>query len=136
MIKKAFLDTSFVIALISVSDKNHQRAVKISEEIKSNNTSLTTSMAVVFEIGNSLSKLQYRKQASTLLSALETDEQINVMPVNQNLFQKALNLFVDREDKEWSLTDCVSFIIMKELKINYALTNDKHFVQAGFDILL
>jgi len=51
-------------------------------------------------------------------------------------FQDALALYEQSSDKEWSLTDCSSFLIMRELKITEALAHDKHFEQAGFDALL
>jgi uncharacterized protein len=52
------------------------------------------------------------------------------------LFSAGLELFRSRRDKEWSLTDCMSFVVMRERGITDALTNDHHFEQAGFRILL
>jgi predicted nucleic acid-binding protein len=52
------------------------------------------------------------------------------------LFERGLRLFFDRPDKEWSLTDCISFTVMRDHKIVRALTADRHFAQAGFAVLL
>ena len=41
-----------------------------------------------------------------------------------------------RQDKRWSFTDCISFAVMKQMKIADALTGDHHFEQAGFRALL
>jgi predicted nucleic acid-binding protein len=51
------------------------------------------------------------------------------------LLRKALQLYKDYKDKEWSLVDCISFIVMKEVKVDHALAFDKHFTQAGFQII-
>jgi uncharacterized protein len=59
-----------------------------------------------------------------------------IVPPNQELFDEGIHLFAERPDKEWSLTDCISFIIMREYDLTDALTADHHFEQAGFRILL
>jgi predicted nucleic acid-binding protein len=51
-------------------------------------------------------------------------------------FPAALDLFRRRSDKNWSLTDCSSFLIMQKMAISEALTYDLHFEQAGFRALL
>ena len=45
-------------------------------------------------------------------------------------------LFLDRPDKNWSLTDCISFLVMEDRKVRRAFTSDHHFIQAGFDKLM
>jgi len=52
------------------------------------------------------------------------------------LVQRALRLYDERPDKEWSLTDCLSFLVMERQRIRDALTTDHHFEQAGFRVLL
>ena len=46
--------------------------------------------------------------------------------------EEGLGLYESRPDKEWSLTDCISFVVMKKEGIVEALTEDRHFEQAGF----
>ena len=58
------------------------------------------------------------------------------MPASSELMERGFDLFSRRPDKEWSLTDCISFIVMSEEGITEALTGDHHFEQAGFTILL
>lgn len=88
------------------------------------------------EIGNALSKRRYRKAATELLDSLEEDTSIEIVPITEQLCYKAYKLYRERPDKEWGLTDCISFVIMKERGIDQALTTDGHFEQAGFKILL
>ena len=52
------------------------------------------------------------------------------------MFQRGLRLYEERPDKEWSLTDCLSFVVMKDENLREALTGDQHFEQAGFIALL
>jgi predicted nucleic acid-binding protein len=67
---------------------------------------------------------------------LRSDPSITVLPATPELLSHGLNLFYDRPDKDWSLVDCISFVVMKERGITDALTGDKHFQQAGFNALL
>jgi len=61
---------------------------------------------------------------------------IIICSVSLKLFTKAVKFYSERMDKEWSLTDCISFVVMKERKLTTALTTDHHFEQAGFRALL
>lgn len=133
---EVFLDTSFAIALSSVTDQNHARAVKLASQIEIDKISLVTTQAVLLEIGNALSKQRYRVAAIQLLESLETDPSVKVILLTNSLYGLAFNLFKQREDKEWGLVDCISFIVMQDRGITDALTADTHFQQAGFRALL
>lgn len=71
-----------------------------------------------------------------LLDALDADPRAEVIPASSGLFRASLGLYRKRLDKDWSLTDCVSFVVMEEKAITGALTGDTHFEQAGFTALL
>ncbi|MFM6611372.1 MAG: type II toxin-antitoxin system VapC family toxin [Dolichospermum sp.] len=133
---EVFLDTSFAIALSSVTDQNHARAVELANQIETNRTLLVTTQAILLEIGNALSKQRYRASAIQLLESLETDPNVEVVLLTNSLYQVAFNLFKQREDKVWGLVDCISFIVMQDRGITDALTADTHFQQAGFRALL
>jgi uncharacterized protein len=133
---EVFLDTSFAIALSSVTDQNHLQAVKLANQIEINKTRLVTTQAILLEIGNALSKQRYRAAAIQLLESLETDSSIEVVLLINSLYRSAFNLFKQRKDKEWGLVDCISFIVMQNRGITDALTADIHFQQAGFRALL
>ena len=99
-------------------------------------TSLITTQAILLEIGNALSKKRYRKAAVELIDALERDPRVEIIPLTEELFGRALELFRNRPDKQWGLIDCVSFVAMQERGLTEALTTDEHFEHAGFRALL
>lgn len=83
-----------------------------------------------------MSKLDVRASGAVLMRSLLTDASILVLPSDAVRMHKALRLFEQRPDKEWSLCDCTSFVVMQELSITQALSTDHHFDQAGFTALL
>ena len=95
-----------------------------------------TTRAVLLEVGNALSKQRSRQAAVRLLDSLEADPQVDIVPVSEPLYARALQLYRERPDKEWGLTDCVSFLVMWDRNLTEALTTDEHFQQAGFRPLL
>jgi len=133
---EVFLDTSFAIALSSVSDKNHLKAIQIADQVEKSQTRLVTTQAILLEIGNALSKKKYRLAAIQLLESLEADPNVEIIELINPLYTEAFELFKNRRDKEWGLVDCISFIVMENRGITDALTADRHFSQAGFRALL
>ena len=131
-----FLDTAYAIALSAPRDSFHSQAVLLADEIATKSTKLITTQAVLLEIGNALSAPKYRQQAARLLEALNTDSRVEVVPLTDELYKQAFNLFRDHTDKAWGITDCISFIVMRERNLTEALTADHHFEQAGFRALL
>ena len=134
--REVFLDTSFAIALSATTDQNHIKAIKLAEQIESQNLRLVTTQAILLEIGNSLSKQRYRTAAIQLLESLESDINIEIVSLTSELYNSAFELFKSRQDKEWGLVDCISFVVMEHRGITEALTADDHFNQAGFRALL
>ena len=133
---EVFLDAAYAIALSVPKDSYHQRAVLLADELAASKTRLVTTRAVMLEIGNALSKQRYRHAAVQLLHALEADPDVTIVPLSEDLYAQAFRLYRERPDKEWGLTDCISFIAMQARKITEALTTDEHFQQAGFRALL
>ena len=131
-----FLDTSFAIALSAITDQNHARAVELAEQIEAQNSYLVTTQAILLEIGNALSKKRYRTAAIQLLESLESDPNIEIVPLTNELYDAAFQLFRSRQDKEWGLVDCISCIVMQNRGITDVITADEHFNQMGFRALL
>ena len=127
---------SYAVALAATSDLLHERAVKISEQLENEGARLITTQAILLEIGNALSKNRYRKAAIEILSSLESDPSVEIIPLSTERYSKAFNLYKSRPDKEWGLIDCFSFVVMEELGLKEALTSDEHFQQAGYHALL
>jgi len=131
-----FLDTSFAIALASHRDQRHEQAANLAADIRSSGIHLVTTIPVVMEIGNSLSRQSFRKAAVRIIASLHSDPRVTIIPVDHSLYIRSFDLFANRNDKDWGLTDCVSFVVMQDQEISMALTADRHFVQAGFEALL
>jgi predicted nucleic acid-binding protein len=131
-----FLDTAYAIALASTTDELHHQALALADELEASGTRLITTWAVLLELGNALSKVQYRHAAVQLLFSLQSDANVEIVPLAGPLLEEAMKLYSERPDKEWGLTDCVSFVIMEGRGIRDALTADEHFQQAGFRALL
>ena len=136
MTSEVFLDTAFAIALSVATDEHHKRAEELADQLEAAATHLVTTRAVLLEIGNALSKQRYRPAAVELLTAMEQDGQVEIVPLSEELYERAFELFCHRLDKEWGFVDCVSFIVMQERGLTAALTTDEHFEQAGFRALL
>ena len=136
MTNEVFLDTGYTIALSVESDEYHERAEELAEQLEAEKTRFITTRAILLETGNALSKERYRQAAIALLDALEEDPSVEIVPLSEELFAKAFELFRNRPDKEWGLVDCISFIVMQERGLTEALTPDKHYEQAGFRALL
>ncbi len=133
---EVFLDTSFAIALSSITDQHHIKALALATQLETRQTRLVTTEAILLEIGNALSKSQYRNSAVQLLESLESDPNVEIISLTKDLYLAGFSLFKQRHDKQWGLVDCVSFIVMQNRGITDALTADSHFQQAGFRALL
>jgi len=70
------------------------------------------------------------------LQFLRTSPSVTIVPAEQSLFDRGATLYDERPDKAWSLTDCISFIVMQDYSLRDALTGDHHFEQAGFNVLM
>jgi hypothetical protein len=136
MNNKFFLDASFAIALSSAKDRYHDRSEILAKQMQETRAQMVTSRAVVLEIGNVLAKRRYRKAAIKLIESIEEDPSIEIVPVSEELYKRAFSFYKKRQDKEWGLTDCISFVVMQDYELNKALTADEHFRQAGFRALL
>ena len=77
-----------------------------------------------------------RAAASKAVRALRSNSHVMVIPQTSDQFERALRRYEERIDKEWSLTDCASFLIMEAEGMDTALTHDQLFAQAGFHALL
>lgn len=128
-----FADTYYFLGLVSRRDKAHQRCVAFSQ---SSDRPVVTTTWVLLELGNALRRGHDRSVFSALIADIANDPDTTLVAADQVLFERAVELYRSRPDKEWSLTDCTSFVVMRERGLTDALTFDHHFVQAGFAALL
>ena len=131
-----FADTAFFSALLNRRDDLHPSAKRLSESLVGVRIVTTDLVLVEFLNGFCGMGSQSRARAAGSVVALRTNPAAIVEPLTSESFNDAIKLYVDRPDKAWSLTDCLSFIIMERHGINSALTHDRHFEQAGFKALL
>ena len=128
-----FADTYFFLALLHKGDAAHARAVALAEGLT--NPTVTTAW-VLTEVGDALSAPGLRPHFVQLIETLRADPACTIVPPSPQLFDAGVALFAERSDKSWTLTDCISFVVMRQYGISEALTGDRHFEQAGFIPLL
>lgn len=134
--RKVFIDTSFFIALANRDDMVHPRAKSLQAEFRRTKSKKITTEHILFEVGDGLSRLKFRQLAIDIILTVLKDDTFEVVPSSSVLFQSAIDLYCNRADKEWELTDCSSFVVMRQKGIQVAASTDKHFQQAGFRALL
>ena len=128
-----FADTSFYAAILNRRDELHVRAKIAAAKIASR---ILTTEFVLIETANFCTAGRRRAAYLQLLDRLHQDVDVEIIPATSIDFQRGLELFAARPDKQWSLTDCISFVVMQERGLSEALTADRHFEQAGFMMLL
>jgi predicted nucleic acid-binding protein len=126
-------DTGYFIALLNPRDALHARAQKWAASV---DESLLVTEPVVWETINFFSAPVNRPKVHSFLVRLFASGGCEFLHSSPKLFEKGLTLHGQRQDKEWSLTDCISFVVMEERSLTRALTYDHHFEQAGFTALL
>ncbi len=131
--KVFFADAYYFIARINHEDQYHDRVIEFSKTMRAN---IVTTDWVLMEVADALAASEVRDQARDYFLYLRSLQHCDVLEASRDLFDRALNFFHRHTDKDWSLTDCTSFIVMRDQGIKEALTGDKHFEQAGFVALL
>jgi predicted nucleic acid-binding protein len=84
------------------------------------------------EVANALAKKPARRYVTDYIRALEQSSDTTIVRLTTELLTRALDSYKQHHDKAWSLTDCLSFLVMQEHSLSEALTGDHHFEQAGF----
>ncbi|HEX4053319.1 MAG TPA: PIN domain-containing protein [Tepidisphaeraceae bacterium] len=128
-----FGDTSYYLAILVPQDVNHGAADGLARQFRRR---VVTHEFILLEIGNFLSGSGSRAKFEPFVRSLRADRFTTILTASSDLLNRGVALYHDRLDKTWSLTDCISFEIMRERGITDALTADRHFEQAGFNILL
>jgi uncharacterized protein len=132
-VKETFADAAYYLALLNVRDELHDRAVAVTPGLSGR---LLTTTWVLTEVADALSQPVFRSTVVELIKALRSDPLVTVVPASQELFDRGLELYARRSDKDWSLTDCISCVVMQERGLVDVLTSDHHFEQMGFRTLL
>jgi predicted nucleic acid-binding protein len=131
--RSTFVDTFFYLALILEDDQYHERAVAASGARRGR---FVTTAWVLTEVADALCEPPQRRLFTELLALLRPDPNTEIVAADEALFDRGVDLYAHRPDKAWSLTDCISFVVMTDRGLTEALTGDHHFEQAGFPALL
>jgi predicted nucleic acid-binding protein len=131
--KSVFADTFYFLALLNRRDPYHQRAIIAS---KAPGLTVLTTEFVLLELADALCQPNQRQEVAAIFRVVETQSAFRLVRLTPELFQRGKQLYQERADKDWPLTDCISFVVMRDEKIHEALTADRHFEQAGFKALL
>ena len=133
---KTFVDTVAWIALVNTRDSLDEKAKEVFANLRKRNYEFVTTEFVLLEFANALSAPDFRVKASNFIEGLQKMADVEIISVSPDLFSLGFELYKNRPDKEWSLVDCTSFVVMKEKEITEAFTEDHHFEQASFIKLL
>jgi Predicted nucleic acid-binding protein, contains PIN domain len=133
---RLFCDTLYFVALINPKDQWHQPALEVESIVEIVN--LVTTEEVLIELLNFFSEFGevMRLKVSAFVRALLLNPKFEIVGRTEMSFLDALELYESRLDKGYSLTDCISMNVYRELGIDKILTHDRHFEQEGFNILL
>jgi predicted nucleic acid-binding protein len=128
-----FADTFFFLAFLNARDRAHRKAVDYHSGFGGK---LITTLWILTELADALAGVEERRTFVDFFDTIADDASVEIIPADSQLFSAGMDLYRTRLDKEWSLTDCISFVVMRDRAMTEALTGDKHFKQAGFIPLL
>jgi uncharacterized protein len=136
MIKVVFVDTAFWISLFDRTDEKHMTARLQLAELEK--TSFLTTDAVLTKVMNYFSKTPafVRIQVTGFIKAIMLNERVRVLYSTRAMLVQSIDFYEQRADKHYSLTDCMSMLIMRERGIFEVLTSDRHFRQEGFNLVM
>jgi predicted nucleic acid-binding protein len=131
-----FVDSVYWIAIVRPGDPWRDAAQNARDSLGA--VEMVTTDQVLFEFLNALSRggRRLRKRGAEMVRAILQDRTVSVVPQTRDLFLRGVERYEQRLDKEYSLTDCVSMNVMEARGITDALTNDHHFAQEGFRVLM
>lgn len=134
--KTVFADTLYWVALINPKDQWHARVLAVSNSLTQ--AHLMTTDEVLIEVLNFYAEQgsHARQRATAKVRAIIRNTNVEVIAQTHDQFLDGLALYETRQDKGYSLTDCISMNVMRAHNLSDALTHDDHFRQEGFTILL
>jgi predicted nucleic acid-binding protein len=130
---RVFADTFYFLAVLNRHDPAHQAALEFYGD---SSLQLVTTEWALTEVADATAIPPARQKFKELMEVLAGDECVKIVPASHELFARGLALYFQRPDKKWSLTDCLSFVVMGDEGLTDALTGDRDFEQAGMNILL
>jgi len=133
---RCFVDTVCWIALLNQDDRLHESADRKYKLLMRSWYQFVTTTSVLNETANALSDPRFRLRVAEFYRRLQISSRVEIIFVDPRLWSDGWQLYEKRHDKAWSLTDCISLVVIQEQGLKEVLTNDKHFQQAGLRALL
>lgn len=134
--REVFIDTSGFYALLIKDDDQHQRAAKLLKDAEKGRRRFVTTDYVLDETVTLLMARSHAALVGPLLAATLHSQACRIEWTDPERFSQTTDFVLKRLDQGWSFTDCLSFVVMKNLRLREALTKNRHFAQAGFLPLL
>ncbi len=131
---RVFADTFFYLALLNTRDAAHKTAHRWQQAL--NIREVVTTSWVLIELADAMHLPHERALVVRFITLLRAAVKTRIVPASETLLGRGFALYASRTDKAWSLTDCLSFIVMADERLTQALTGDHHFVQAGYQALM
>jgi hypothetical protein len=128
-----FTDAFYFVARLNARDQHHHRVLEFSKHFRAR---LLTTDWVLMEVADALAASECRGRVRDFIQHLRASSVCEIIPASRELLDRAIDLYHQHADKQWTLTDCASFVTMRERDLTDALTGDRHFEQAGFVALL
>src|SRR5438046_8558245 len=125
---EVFADSFYFLALLNQHDPHHALAMEAAHGLASR---LVTTHWIIVEVADALSAPRVRARVVDFIDKVSNDPNTLVISDLVPWFKAGLDLYANRPDKSWSLTDCISFAVMEARSIREVLTGDHHFEQAG-----
>lgn len=124
-----FADAFFYVAFINQLDEHHDEVMAWARSFDGD---IVTTQWVLTEVADAFAESHIRRQIKAGFDSLVEDPATRVIEVSPEYFARGMKLYDERPDKAWSLTDCISLVVMADEGLTEALTRDHHFEQAGF----
>jgi predicted nucleic acid-binding protein len=137
-VRNLYIDSAFFIAWVDPADELHDLVLRIVDDLFQAPVRFITTDAVLFEVLAFFSRrgAQFRAAAARLSREVLEERTLECVHVDRIVMTRALDLYDRRDDKTYSLTDCVSMVVCRDRGITDVLTSDRDFEQEGFVRLL
>lgn len=136
MAGEIFIDTSGFYALLVRGDDQHDHARHAMRKAAKKKQRFVTTDYILDEAATLLMARGCSTVIPALFASVSESKACRVVWMDVERFEKTKRLFIKNIDKNWSFTECFSFIVMRDIRLREALSKDTHFRAAGFIPLL
>jgi predicted nucleic acid-binding protein len=136
MASSVFLDTHGWLTLLNANETRHQKNLELWLDLMRQGRAVVLTDWVIAETGNGLARSRAKNRFVEVVQQMLVAPSVEIVAVDRDLLQRALNGYAKFADKSWGLVDCASFVVMEDRGMVEAFTSDIDFQQAGFRCLL